>query len=98
MPNRARVLGTTGDTAGDETGPTEDLLGTTGDTAGDETGPTQDVLGTIDGGSNIELPATDTVIGTAQASSSLLFAGLALLVSAGVLFAPTRRRTSDDVA
>ena len=88
----------TGDTAGDETDntdPTQDVLGTTD---GDNSGPTQDILGTTDVGSNIELPATDTLTGTGPSSSYLMLAGLGLLVCAGVLFAPSRRRASDDVA
>ena len=90
-----------GDTAGDESGdtdntdPTQDVLGTTD---GENTGPTQDILGTTDGGSTIEMPATDTVTGTGPSSSYLMLAGLGLMVCAGVLFAPTRRRASDDVA
>ncbi len=82
---------------GDTTGPTQDVLGTTDGTS-DTTGPTQDVLGTTDRGSNIELPATDTLTGAAPSSSYLMLAGLGLMVCAGILFAPTRRRTSDDVA
>ena len=44
------------------------------------------------------MPATDTVTGTGPSSSYLMLAGLGLMVCAGVLFAPTRRRASDDVA
>ena len=89
------------DNAGDETGPAGDETDNAGDEtgpAGDETGPTQEVLGTTDTGSGIELPATDMVSGSASPALGLIMAGLALMVSAGVLLAPSRRRTSDDVA